>query len=163
MVAGAWLPALDGDRRAMALYERHYSARQYADGRDRKLFVGPGEKMVLLTERCDALFVWRRFIDASGQRGINCAVFRNEGGNGCRNSGHSHCSSRLIYEADLLAWEKWPDERRHYTYVDPKKVRSANKGYCFKRAGWHPCGASAGGLLIFAVGCSHPAETQEAK
>ena len=72
-----WWMTRDGDRDCLALYERHYSAYRYADGRERKLFVGPGEKVVLRTERADALFVWRRFIDDSGQDGINCAVFRD--------------------------------------------------------------------------------------
>jgi len=39
-----------------------------------KLFVGPGEKLVLRTWECDAIWVWRKFIDDSGQEGINCAI-----------------------------------------------------------------------------------------
>ena len=85
-----WLPVKDGDPRAAALYRRHYSCYQYADNRradpsnrNRFLIVGPGEKMVLMTVDCSALFVWRKFIDKSGQAGVNCAVFRNEGGR-CR-------------------------------------------------------------------------------
>jgi hypothetical protein len=146
MIAGSWLPVLDGDDRARALASRHYSWRTYRDGRARRLFVGPGEKMVLMTVRCDALFVWRKFIDRSGQQGVNCSIFRNEGGRGCRNSTHSHCSSNLIHQAVLLAWERWPGERL-YTYVDRRKV-SANPGYCFICAGWTRCGSTKGGLLI---------------
>ena len=81
-----WLTAKDGDPRAFALMSRHYSFQPYKDGRrgnrayrNRNLFVGPGEKMVLITPDCKALFVWRKFIDKSGQTGVNCAVFRNEG------------------------------------------------------------------------------------
>ena len=133
-----WWLTRDGDRDCLALYERHYSAYRYADGRQRKLFVGPGEKVVLRTERADALFVWRRFIDDSGQDGINCAVFRNEG---------PHLSSELIRQADAIADCLWPD-RRHYTYVDRQKVASTNPGFCFLRAGWRRCGVTKGGLLI---------------
>ena len=133
-----WWLTRDGDRDCLALYERHYSAYRYADGRQRKLFVGPGEKVVLRTERADALFVWRRFIDDSGQDGINCAVFRNEG---------PHLSSELIRQADAIADRLWPD-RRHYTYVDRQKVASTNPGFCFLRAGWRRCGVTKGGLLI---------------
>lgn len=100
--------------------------------------------MVLMTERCDALFVWRRFISDDGQEGVNCAVFRNEG---------PLLSSELIREADALARDRWPGER-HYTYVDPGAVRSTNPGYCFLRAGWHRCGVTKGGLAILAVGCA---------
>lgn len=51
-----WRHTRDGDRQALALYERHYSARRYRDGRRRRLFVGPGQKMVLLSFDGRALF-----------------------------------------------------------------------------------------------------------
>lgn len=133
-----WLPIVDGDARARALYHRHYSYKRYADGRNPRLFVGPGEKMVLLTLDCNALFVWRKFKDDSGQTGVNCAVFRNEG---------AHQSSGLIRSAMELAWQRWPSERL-YTYVHPGKIRSTNPGYCFKRAGWQACGHTKSGLVI---------------
>jgi hypothetical protein len=133
-----WWITRDGDRTCLALYERHYSAYVYADGRVRKLFCGPGEKIVLRTRDGDAFFVWRRFIDASGQEGVNCAVFRNEG---------SALSSLLVRQADAIADHVWPGAR-HYTYVRPSAVRSINPGYCFLAAGWQRCGWTKGGLLI---------------
>lgn len=133
-----WWLTKDGDAACLALYERHYSAYQYKDGRVRKLFVGPGQKIVLRTEPGDAMFVWRKFIDRSGQRGINCAVFRNEG---------SLLSSELVRQADAVADFCWPGER-HYTYVSAKSVRSRNPGFCFLAAGWRRCGYTQGGLLI---------------
>lgn len=133
-----WWLTKDGDRDCLELYERHYSAYRYADGRERKLFVGPGEKVVLRTYHGDAMFVWRRFIDDSGQRGINCAVFRNES---------QHRSSELIRQADEIADCLWPD-RRHYTYVNPAAVRSTNPGFCFTAAGWVRCGRTKGGLIV---------------
>ena len=133
-----WWVTRDGDLDCLELYERHYSAYQYADGRQRRLFVGPGEKLVLRTEAADALFVWRNFIDDSGQRGVNCAVFRNES---------QHLSSALIQQADAIADAVWTD-RRHYTYVNRQAVRSNNPGFCFIAAGWRRCGQTKGGLLI---------------
>lgn len=133
-----WWVTKDGDLDCLELYERHYSAYRYADGRQRRLFVGPGEKLVLRTERADAMFVWRRFIDDSGQHGINCAVFRNES---------PHRSSDLILQADQIADCVWPG-CRHYTYVDPQKIASTNPGFCFLAAGWRRCGRTKGGLLI---------------
>ena len=130
-----WRLACDGDAAGRQLYARHYSARQYRDNRERKLFVGPGEKLVLVTHDYRALFVWRRFVDDSGQQGINCAAFRNEGG---------QLSSALIRSADAIAWQKWPGERL-YTYVDPGAIRSTNPGYCFLAAGWRRCGWTKGG------------------
>ena len=53
--------------------------REHADGRARALFVGPGEKLVLLGHDDRALFVWRRFISMDRQEGVCCSVFRNEG------------------------------------------------------------------------------------
>lgn len=134
----AWWLTKDGDLDCLALYERHYSCYRYADGRKRKQFVGPGEKVVLRTEAADALFAWRKFIDDSGQQGINCAVFRNES---------KHQSSELIRQADQIADVLWPD-RRHYTFVRAEAVKSSNPGFCFLKAGWNRCGMTKSGLLI---------------
>ena len=94
--------------------------------------------MVLLTPYCDALFVWRKFINDSGECGVNCAAFRNEG---------SRLSSDLIKEAEEIAWHRWPGDRL-YTYVNKRKIKSTNPGYCFLRAGWRRCGLTKGGLII---------------
>lgn len=131
-----WFCVKDGDARAYDLMTKHYTFQAYKDGRrqnrsnpNRHLFVGPGEKIVLMTADCRALFVWRKFIDKSGQSGVNCAVFRNES---------DYLSSELIIEAEQIARMRWPAERL-YTYVNPKSV-SDNPGYCFKKAGWKFCG-----------------------
>lgn len=135
MIDGYWLSSWKADPRALALYERHYSAHRYMDGRRRAQFVGPGEQMVLLTVCCRALFVWvRNTIERlDHQDGVNCTVFRNEG---------AGLSSELIREADDLAWQRWPSVRRHFTYVDDSKIQSRNPGYCFLKAGWQRVGRS---------------------
>ena len=138
IVEPIWWLTKDGDVSCLALYERHYSCYKYKDGRTRSLFAGPGEKVVLRTRTADAFFVWRKFIDRSGQQGVNCAVFRNEG---------PQRSSQLIEQADAIADHCWPGER-HYTYVSAKAVRSTNPGYCYLRAGWRKCGMTKSGLLI---------------
>jgi hypothetical protein len=122
-----WIRVKDGHPVGLALYHRHYSYRPYADGRQPTLFAGPGEKEVLLTACGRALFVWRKFISGDRQDGVNCAVFRNEG---------AGRSSDLIRHAMDIAWQRWPGER-FYTYVNPRKVKSDNPGYCFKVAGRH--------------------------
>lgn len=128
-----WWLTKDGDVTALAMYEKHYSAYRYADGRIRRLFVGPGEKIVLRTCSGDALWVWRKFQDdcvdertGSRQYGINCAVFRNES---------SIQSSELIRQACKIAAFCWPD-RRYYTYVDETSIRGGLPGGCFIAAGW---------------------------
>lgn len=125
-----WIQVKDGHPVAVDIFSRHYSKYHYKDGRDPTRFVGPGERIVMIGKKSDALFVWRKFRDASGQIGINCAIFRNEG---------DQLSSLLILQAEQIAKVKWPGER-FYTYVNPRKIESKNPGYCFKKAGWNKCG-----------------------
>jgi len=105
-----------------------------------------GQTMVLLTLALDALFVWLHNVveRLDGQAGVNCTVFRNEG---------STLSSALVREADELAWRRWPDEVRHFTYIDAEKTKRrrskhAEPGKCFLDAGWHTCGRSQTGLVL---------------
>lgn len=144
-----WVEVRDGDPTALLLFSRHYSARP---GRREKpesipLLVGPGAKMVLVSPTGDALFAWRYFMDHADdgtgepQRGVNCAVFRNEG---------PALSSTLIRSAVVLARRRWPYAPRVYTYVDPARVASGFPGWCFIRAGWKRCGVTRGGLQILA-------------
>ena len=147
--AALWSLTHDGDPRAYALAARHYTFHRYLDGRreretyrNRRLFVGPGEKLVLLSRDAQALFVWRKFLSRDGQTGVNCALFRNEG---------AFCgevkSSRLILAAEVWAWARWPGERL-YTYVDARRVRSSNPGFCYLAAGWRKCGVTKVRRLI---------------
>lgn len=141
-----WVHAKDADPVGLAMFRRHYSYRKRRDqlwfdffpekNRNAGHFVGPGEKMVLLTD--SALFVWRKFISMDKQEGVNCAVFRNEG---------VARASDLILAAMRLAYERWPAHRL-YTYVNAKRVKSRNPGYCFLMAGWRKCGLTKSGLLI---------------
>lgn len=153
-LGGYWIEVKDGDERVASIYQRHYSCYRYADRRrnqygyrNRYLVMGPGEKMILLATDGKAIFGWRKFIDDSGQRGVNCAFFRNEG---------SVLSSELILDAERHAWRRWPGARL-YTYVNAAAVASSNPGYCFRRAGWDRCGTTRGGLLIFE---KQPSEVQ---
>ncbi len=133
-----WIQIKDGDIRGLKLFEKHYSKYHYKDGRKPKRFVGPGERIVLLGKNNDALFVWRKFISGDGQEGVNCAIFRNES---------SHLSSMLLNQAESIARNKWPDDR-FYTYVNPKKIKSKNPGYCFKVNGWTVAGITKARKLL---------------
>jgi hypothetical protein len=144
-----WWITKDGDEYCRELFNKHYSCYHYRDGRKPRLFAGPGYKIVLRTLEADAMWVWRKFIDASGQQGINCAVFRNES---------RHKASVLVEQADRIADYAWPGER-HYTYVNAGKIKSTNPGYCFKLAGWRECGITKGGLLILERASRGPAMT----
>jgi hypothetical protein len=132
LFGSGWIEVRDGNDTVREIFERHYSRKRYADRRRPKLFVGPGDKLVLITPCARAIFAWRKFISDNDQAGVNCAIFRNDG---------AGLSSNLIREADEIADNRWPDER-HYTYVDPRKIRSSNPGFCFKAAGWRVCGVT---------------------
>lgn len=140
MIEPLWWLTKDGDLDCLALFERHYSCYRYKDGRDRKLFAGPGEKLVLRTWEGDAMFVWRKFQDMCEHgHGVNCAIFRNES---------PHQSSELIQQADQIADVIWPDQR-HYTYVRADAIASTNPGFCFLKAGWRRMKQRTGrGLVI---------------
>lgn len=141
-----WNKAKDGDPIGFALFRRHYTFNSKRDqmsfwpvGSD-LLYVGPGEKMVLVSPSGLALFVWRKEkFRLDGQTGVNCAVFRNEG---------AGLSSDLIRSADAFAWERWPGQRL-FTFVDPKRTRhKRDPGRCFLKAGWRHAGWSTRGLRI---------------
>jgi hypothetical protein len=133
-----WVEVVGVNLDAFRLFKRHYTFNPYRDGRrerkdnpNRHRFVGPGPRMVLMTPRHDALFVWRKErYRLDNQAGVHCAVFRNESGG---------LSSVLILAAEEMAWERWPGERL-FTFVNPRKVRSTNPGFCFLKAGWRRCG-----------------------
>jgi len=130
-IDATWIQVRDGNDEGRAIFDGHYSRHHYRDGRKPLLYVGPGEKLVLLTPDASALFVWRKFRSRDNQQGVNCAIFRNEG---------AQRSSDLIRAAMVLAWERWPNQRL-YTYVDPGKIRpKRDPGRCFLRAGWRYCG-----------------------
>ena len=131
-----WVPILDGDPIAAAMYDRHYSsARSRARRQERGTlqFVGPCERLVLMTPCRRALFAWRRHkVRDDGQTGVEYSIFRNEG---------AGVASDLIRQADRIADQRWPCER-HFTFVDEDQVGGDPPGNCFRHAGWVPCGRS---------------------
>lgn len=136
-VSANWLLSRDGDPLIYSMFMGHYSRVWHQRTRQRQ-FVGPGEKLVLLHRTGKAALAWRKFIDKSGQRGINNCLFINHG---------AGLSSQLILEAEHIAWARWPGERL-YTYVNPRKVRSTNPGYCYLMAGWRKCGITSSKKLL---------------
>jgi hypothetical protein len=144
LIGEGWMHMLDGDPSCREIFDRHYSRYVYADGRKPKLFVGPGEKMVLMQADGQALCVWRKFISGDGQWGVNCAIYRNES---------ERKASEMLREAMEEAWARWPGER-FYTYVNPRKVKPTIErsrpvwGWCFYKAGWSYVGLTGRGLHI---------------
>ena len=130
----------DGDPDARALYDRHYSARHYRDGRKPKRLIGPGQYLLLTTTDRKALIAFRRSNrQIAGRTGIYLSVFRNES---------SLKASTLLTAACMMAWDRWPGQEI-FTFVNPQKVKSPLPGYCFLRAGFREKGKTQRGLLIF--------------
>jgi len=120
-----------------ALADRHYSRRTPGA----RQFCYSGRKLVLRNAEGSVLFVWM-FPDVKlrmdTQTGFNCAIFRNES---------ERRSSEIILEAERFAVAKWGPNRA-YTFVDGRKVRSSNPGWCFIAAGWRKCGKTKSGKII---------------
>lgn len=123
-----WTVRSKSDSAANALADRHYSRRRPKSGQ-----VGPpGRKLVLVTS--DETAVWLTHwpfanMAMDGLDAWRCSIFRNES---------ERLGSDLIIEAmDLTAsmWGETPTDG-WVTWVDTRKVRSVNPGYCFKKAGW---------------------------
>ncbi len=131
---------VDGAR----LADGHYTRRTVGA----KQFMPPGERFALITPCKLAVFGWWRphptsgIVAMNGFDGWTCSIFRNTG---------AGLSSELILDAEreLVAYanERWQGTAYApcgpsglLTYVQPKKIRSSNAGYCFKQAGWrkHP-------------------------
>ena len=136
-----WLISHDMNPKAQELADRHYSRKTPGS---KKGFIGPGEKLVLLSPTGDALFTWLRSrADYRGDKidGVNCTIFRNEG---------PVLSSKLILEAEKFAHDRWPGLKL-FTYVSKAKVKSKNPGWCFMKAGWKLVGENKSGELRLLV------------
>ena len=122
------------DPECASLADRHYSRRTVGA----RQFAYSGRKLVLRNAEGSVLWVWMYpdpTMRMDGQEGYNNAIFRNES---------DRRSSDIIPEAEQWAVRKWGPNRA-YTYIDPKKVRSVNPGYCFKMQGWRFVRLSASG------------------
>ncbi len=122
------------DRRAVPLADRHYSRVRTGTSH----FAPPGRMLVLLTEKADALWVssWpypEMLRRAWCPTAWMCSLFRNES---------AMLSSELILEAVAATQWHWgnPPIDGMVTIIDQRKVRSANPGFCYKKAGFKHVG-----------------------
>ena len=145
LIGNGWIEVLDGNDSVRAIFDRHYSRRRYADGRRPKLFIGPGEKLVLMIHDGSAIAAFRREKHrADGQTGAECTIFRRERGD---------LASDLLRAAMAVAWARWPGERL-FSFVDPREVAPTWRagrptwGHCFYQAGWRYAGLTKKRLHI---------------
>lgn len=144
-----WVQVNDGDERAFEIFTRHYTFRKWRirTGKNGKRMAGPGETIVLLGKDGKALFIWKKQkYSQDDQFGVNCAVFRNENPK-TKDNPDGQVSSEILLQAELIAYNRWPQERL-FTYVNAGKIKSSNPGYCFKMAGWKQIGISKARKLI---------------
>ncbi len=127
--AGVWQIRNRFDVAAVALADRHYSRRLDKIGSNQ---VGGVSKNLTLVTPCErALWVTRYMRPGAAFDKLDawrCSYFRNEG---------AGLSSELILEAMAMTedWDVRPPDG-WVTWIDTRKVASANPGYCFKQAGW---------------------------
>jgi len=127
------------DPRARELADRHYNRQSVGA----KNFVPPGRCLVLWTPNAFWVSSWpfAEYVRHEWGGAWVCSAFRNEG---------AGLSSELIREAVAATRWKWPDVPGlgMVTFVNADKVRNKrDPGRCFIRAGFKPCGETAGGLI----------------
>ena len=146
---GVWIVTKDGDPRALALADRHYSRGKPGT----PLFVGPGRKIVLVSEDGLALWATRHSLyRRDGRTGWECVMFRNEG---------PWLSSHLIVLALGVTRYLWgdPPAEGMFTFVGHRL-----RGGCFYAAGFHKDGATADGRLCLRLQADHwPPSIQPAR
>ena len=137
-----WYLSDQCDPRGIRLANRHYSrVRLGMHG-----FMPPGRMLVLLTEHGDAVWgtswPYAHLLQRSWfPTAWMCSIYRNES---------PYLSSELILEAIAATRWYWPltPIDGMVTIIDQRKVKSANPGYCYKKAGFKHVGYTKKGLVI---------------
>lgn len=128
---GHWMVTHKGDRSCRLLSDRHYSRQHIGH----PMFTRPGRNLVLRT--ADGMAVWVTWsgIRDDGLDAWECTIFRNE---------TDYLSSEMIKDAVTATYGEWgpPPKDGLITYVWSNKIKSANPGYCYKKAGWKAIGKS---------------------
>jgi hypothetical protein len=152
-----WIHVSHTDSRARQLADRHYS-RQTIGARE---FTPPGNKIVLISPKHDALWVSHRPDPTA-----NLALPRRDGFNYWDNpyfrSEGDYIASELIIEALGITRYIWGDDippDGFHSFIDPRKVRPTMRrgertwGYCYLKAGFelHPRPTKVRELLRFVM------------
>jgi hypothetical protein len=136
-----WRWSYRADPRALPLADRHYNRQKVGSPQ----FVPPGRCAVFLTDDADAVWVtsWPlpAFVRHQWAGAWVNSLFRREAG---------PIASTLITTAVAATRAYWPTipSLGMVTFIDPGKVRyKRDPGRCYRRAGWHEVGRTAGGLI----------------
>jgi hypothetical protein len=135
-----WELSFRADQDARVVADRHYNRQKVGS----KQFVPPGRCFVLITPGKDAVWVtsypFAQYVKHAWAGAWMNSLFRNES---------DLLSSELIRQAVAATRWRWPEtpELGMVTFVDPKKIKSTNPGYCYKKAGFKQVGFTKGGLV----------------
>jgi len=134
-----WRLSHRADQRARVIADRHYNRQSVGSAQ----FVPPGRCLVLWQPRAFWVTSWpfAEYTKHAWAGAWVCSAFRNEG---------AGLSSTLIRDAVAHTRWQWPDvpELGMITFVNRDKVRhKRDPGRCYRKAGFAPCGETAGGLL----------------
>lgn len=138
-----WTRSNRFDPLALPLADRHYNRRKIGSPQ----FVPPGRNVVLLSVDRQALWVtswpFAQYVRHAWPGAWVNSLFRNEG---------AGLSSDLIRQAVAATRSIWPDPPSLglVTFVNAAKTRKKrDPGRCYRRAGFHHVGFTAGGLWAF--------------
>lgn len=135
---GPWIRTHNCDPAGRALADKHYSRQTIGAAR----FTRPGKNIVLRTPKGDA--IWASWIGKFRRDGLDayeCTIFRNES---------EYMSSYLIALASLITFSEGHKKDGIITYVDERKVKSINPGFCFQSVGYRKIGyTKVRGLAIY--------------
>ena len=127
-----WWISHRADQVTRRIADRHYNRQKIGS----RQFVPPGRCMVLKgPDMLDPTAFWvtswpfAEYVKHNWGGAWICSAFRNEG---------SELSSELILDAVAATRWKWPEvpELGMITFVDERKIKSRNPGYCYLRAGF---------------------------
>lgn len=148
-----WRLVTRTDPRAVAIADRHYSRQKVGALH----FVPPGRSVVLLAP--DALWAtsWPKYAQHAWAGAWINSLFRNES---------NVIASTLIRQAIAATRAVFgePPEQGMITFIDPRYVKPTPVrgqkvyGWTYRKAGFHPIGETAKGLLVFQL---LPAEMPE--
>lgn len=133
-----WYRVTKTDTRARLLADKHYSRQSIGHHE----FCPPGNSIVLIIPTGDFLVATALWVSHRPDPSANVGrmdnldywdnpYFRNESG---------ILSSLLISEALAVTRHIWRDvmpEHGFHSFVDPRKIKSRNPGYCFQCAGFY--------------------------
>lgn len=139
-----WAVSDRADPASVAIADRHYNRQKPGTPQ----FVPPGRCLVLRVPDAPVLWVtswpFAEFVKHDWPGAWINSCFRSE-------APDRFLASDLIRAAVAATIARWPEppDLGMVTFVDPRKVRKGEPGYCYRRAGFRRVGKTKGGLIAW--------------